>query len=45
VHRHPRPVALGARRSEDLGVKDHAPTLNAPLAGGERFGELEILRR
>jgi len=40
-----RPVALGAGRAEDLGMKEHASSLIGAAARGERFGELEILRR
>jgi hypothetical protein len=40
-----RPVALGGGRAEDLGMKEHASSLIGAAPRGERFGELEILRR
>jgi hypothetical protein len=40
-----RAGALGGRRGEDLGMEEHASSLIAAAARGERFGELEILRR
>jgi len=40
-----RAVALGGRRGEDLGMEEHASSLIGAAARGERFGELEILRR
>jgi hypothetical protein len=40
-----RAVALGSGGAEDLGVEEHASSLIRAAVRGERFGELEILRR
>jgi hypothetical protein len=40
-----RAVALGGRGGQDLGMEEHASSLIGAAARGERFGELEILRR